>query len=1007
MADASTKIILTGEDRTKSAFASASRNVKALQANVEGLIAPLGGLRTIAATVATAVGAISLKSTIDAADLLANLSQRTGVAVEGLSALRYAGALADLSVEDLGDGLKKLNQNIAAAARGEKEQAAAFNAIGVAVKNADGSLRSTEEILGDIAEKFPQYADGANKVALATALGGRAFEKWIQLLNGGREGLEAARRELEKFGGVMTAELAANSERFNDNLTKLGFALEALKIKLGGELIADLADLAEAVARFARDKDVDSGINVIERIGRVVPTLPQTRIAGGLLSLFGLGDDDNFDNKIKAAQKEVQHLQELLDKFNASGDTRAPRIENQLAGARERLHALTVGGGRGTVNPPLVDLRAAGAKPDAPKLPGSSAADDAAAAARKKLDGELKRNEQQLAAFRDIEEFHAQFVKGLHDDSLISLDAFYEHQRLSRESALQATREAFDAEKTLLEKHRAKLTKPQDRADIDNKLGEVAQRRAAFEREASQAAALSAEEQRRAAAALAENVKSLDAQLAALTGNGAPAQLLDIARQVKAAQDLLAKSGGDPAKAQELGRLLELQRQFTAVRGDFERATDAAAIAEERLLLASETRGDGLLETEQAVHRLRQASLDQLDRLIERTQALAEATMDPEVLQYLEQLRLQRDRAAPVVDPTKLRFEEAAGEGARVLVDGLRQAVVEGGNLRDIIKDIDKRLASIVLDEIAFKRLEKWLRDFLKPGAAGLGGILSGGAPVDISAGGIDRSVAGIVDNPTASRDALRALEAGAYETTEALTGMASDTSTVSAVLGALPATAATPAAGALLELALAARQASIALLSVGSGGGAGAGLAGLFSGSGSGATFSGFGGGEASFSSGAAALTENFFFFHDGGVVGRDLVAPTTFGNMEPGLVMPAPLKLKPNERRAVLELGEEVITEDDPRHRDKHGRALLQVLPKYHTGGIVGDAADSSPIARLADAAVRGAERQGLARGETGGGVVINNTINVPAGTPRETANQIANRIAERAAFGRRRNG
>src|SRR4051812_48422924 len=119
------KITLSAEDKTSGAFASAIRNVKFLQTTIAGLGIGAGfkAFEQAARTALDVLDHFSPKGIIDAADQLGKLSQRTGIAVTSLDALQFAGKLADVTTEDLADSLKKLNVNIAAAARGEKEQA--------------------------------------------------------------------------------------------------------------------------------------------------------------------------------------------------------------------------------------------------------------------------------------------------------------------------------------------------------------------------------------------------------------------------------------------------------------------------------------------------------------------------------------------------------------------------------------------------------------------------------------------------------------------------------------------------------------------------------------------------------------------------------------------------------------------------------------------------------------------------------------------------------------------
>ena len=185
-----------------------------------------------------------IKGAIDAADALYDLSERTGVATDSLSKLQYAARLSDVTTEEFSANLIKLNRSIAEAARGSGEAQKAFDAMGIAVKDSAGNVRATEAVLGDIAEQFSRYADGANKTALATAIFGRAGAAMITFLNNGREGLAAMGRELERLGGVVMPEAARRANEFNDNLERMKTAASATGLEIGNLLLPKLTELA-------------------------------------------------------------------------------------------------------------------------------------------------------------------------------------------------------------------------------------------------------------------------------------------------------------------------------------------------------------------------------------------------------------------------------------------------------------------------------------------------------------------------------------------------------------------------------------------------------------------------------------------------------------------------------------------------------------------------------------------------------------------------------------------
>lgn len=730
MADTPARIVISAADRTKAAFDSAQRNIKGLTAGVAGLAGAFGPVGAAVTAVTTILGTISLKGVINTADDLGKLSQRTGVTVENLSALRFAGELAGISVDELGGALKKLNLNIAAASRGEKEQAEAFKLIGVEVKNLDGTVRSADDVLGDIADKFSGYADGANKVALANALGGKSFESLIPLLNGGRQGIADARTELEKFGGVYTKDLAARAEKFNDNITKAGFAVEGLKVKLLGGVLDGLGAISDRFITAAKNGEgFFDTLKRISGIGTVSIAVPKFGVSG---------------TELQQQQADLERLIALRDRINApqtvgsvvagafglGARAELKQVNEDIVAARNRIAGLQTSAAK-TANGPK--------SPEAPALPdndpdakarAAKAAADALAAANKQTEARIKAIRDGLATERDLYQFNEQALRASYGQGILSLRAFYDEREALRVRDLAAQQEAVSAEIAELERQRAAAVRgkrPQDVADADTKIQEARARFAAAKRESDQARQVAVREQQQDVSQLADRYAELNAQIAALGGNTGPQELLDISRQVREAQVLLTQRGQDAGEADALQAALERQRQLAAVNKQSYEQSSAAANAEARLVIESKRNGAGLLETEQAIRAGREQALAQLDALIVSTKKLAEAGTAG-AAQQLDDLQTQRAQLASQVDPTKLRFDAAAEEGAASIADAFREATVEGKILGDVVSDLDKRLANIVLNEAIFKPLEQGIGNLLK---GGTGGGASGGGLFD------------------------------------------------------------------------------------------------------------------------------------------------------------------------------------------------------------------------------------------------------------------------------------
>ncbi len=203
-----------------------------------------GGLAVAAAAAATAI-AVMTKAAIDNADQVYKMSQATGVSVESLSRLEHAAKLSDISLEELGKNLGILNRQAVAAAKGTDKAEDAFKAIDVAVQNADGSMRSTEEVLLDVAQAFSKMQDGAAKSALAQDLFGKSGAKMIPFLNQGKAGIAALTKEADALGLTISEKTGKAAEQFNDNLTRLGAVGKGLANQVAGQLLPGFTALTE------------------------------------------------------------------------------------------------------------------------------------------------------------------------------------------------------------------------------------------------------------------------------------------------------------------------------------------------------------------------------------------------------------------------------------------------------------------------------------------------------------------------------------------------------------------------------------------------------------------------------------------------------------------------------------------------------------------------------------------------------------------------------------------
>lgn len=243
-------VVRIGGDATDllDAFKRAGRATEDLKSKVDSAIT---GFKALAAALAFREMAHFVASIAEVEDALGKMAERTGIAVETLSELTYAGKLADLSTEQLGTGLKFLAKNMAEAQSGSLEAKQAF----VALFGRDWTMKPTEQQLFDIADKFQKMEDGAGKAALAMKLFGKSGTDLIPFLNQGSAGLRANAEEARKLGIVISTEAAKAAQEFNDNLKRLSESSAGLARTLAGPLIKAISDTAAEMVKAKKEGD--------------------------------------------------------------------------------------------------------------------------------------------------------------------------------------------------------------------------------------------------------------------------------------------------------------------------------------------------------------------------------------------------------------------------------------------------------------------------------------------------------------------------------------------------------------------------------------------------------------------------------------------------------------------------------------------------------------------------------------------------------------------------------
>jgi hypothetical protein len=300
------------------------------------------GLKLAAGVAVAGITALaaSLQVTINGLDELSKSAQKVGITTEELSKLAYAGELADVSLETLVGSLGKLTKAQAAALDTSSKQARVFEALGIAVKDAEGNLRSSSDVLGDFAEKFQQLGGSPEAIAAGFQIFGKSFQELIPLLKDGREGIEGAADELERFGGVISTDAGKAAEEFNDNLSRLKVQFQAIFAQVAQQLLPTLVQLSKDLSETAKNGNLAA--NAVTLITAAVD------LGVGALKLYQAAVD-NISIAIEQAVKSYEGWVEVTKNVASLGFADGGVVEgfqkiteaaDEAAAARTRLASI-------------------------------------------------------------------------------------------------------------------------------------------------------------------------------------------------------------------------------------------------------------------------------------------------------------------------------------------------------------------------------------------------------------------------------------------------------------------------------------------------------------------------------------------------------------------------------------------------------------------------------------------------------------------------------------------
>jgi hypothetical protein len=294
-----------------------------------------GGL--IGAGIGLAINATlgQVQSLIDGIGELQDQADVLDMDVEELQGLRYGFQLAGVDADKLNAALQRFTSMVGDAAKGEGALAKVFSDAGVPLTDMNGELRSSSDLLREFADIVAATPAGAERLALASEVFGKAGRNLVLGLEGGRSGLDAMVEQARTAGAVLDEELVRRAEEIGDkwDALKMRINVALQEIAVG---IADTGDkLASAISDNLSEYDVRPMTEAeLELLDVTRQLADEVRLAGAYLATLGR-DADAANMQDLAASVDI--LATKFEEGSISGEALTASLTKVAPAAQEAL----------------------------------------------------------------------------------------------------------------------------------------------------------------------------------------------------------------------------------------------------------------------------------------------------------------------------------------------------------------------------------------------------------------------------------------------------------------------------------------------------------------------------------------------------------------------------------------------------------------------------------------------------------------------------------------------
>lgn len=201
----------------------------------------MGLLKSMGAALGVGIVARGLWKFFDGVRQLGDEIDKTSIAIgvsrKSLQEWEFVAGLAGVEGTGLAMSIRRLQKAAVDSAAGLETYQREFDRLGITVTDTEGTLKSADTLLLEMADSMGKLETDTERVAVAQALLGRQGPKMLALFKDGSAGIKKFKKEAHDLGGVLGDDLVNASVKLTDDIWRFDFAMRGIKSRIAMTVI--------------------------------------------------------------------------------------------------------------------------------------------------------------------------------------------------------------------------------------------------------------------------------------------------------------------------------------------------------------------------------------------------------------------------------------------------------------------------------------------------------------------------------------------------------------------------------------------------------------------------------------------------------------------------------------------------------------------------------------------------------------------------------------------------